>query len=349
MASIRKEDVQEIVVEVRALLESRNDPSEAELQRLVKRYAAAVQQVNSLLNTCLELVERGLKLDAITRADEHSLLDIVSILDFPEQPVWVEYLSQFDVPPPPVLDHYASRQINACYAPARRMEPLYRLNRRHALANSPLSVRLGVMRRIHKMEEGTAKEVAARQIELFETERLKTVRTELSVAIQQNDHARLSLLCSELSSKDWVKAPDPILIKNAVRALRQENARRSKLRMIELAALLQNTWSAHDVAGGRRVRDEWVNCQKHAQLNDDDPLMVETQAAFGWLQEIDDDDAKKQKYEDLLAQLRDGLDQRKAKEVLMPIEYALNGFEQGMPDALRHRLNTWYDELDTEA
>ncbi len=349
MAIIRKEDVQEIIAEVRALLESRNDPSEADLQRLAKKYTAAIQQVNSLLTTCLELVEKGLKLDAISRADEGSLLEIVSILDFPEQPVWVEYLDQFGIPAPPAIDHYASRQINACYAPARRLEPLYRLNRRHALANSPLSVRLGVMRRIHKMEEATAKEVAARQVELFETERLKTIRTELPGAIQQHDHGRLTLLCAELSSKDWLKAPDPALIKNAARALRQENARRAKVRMGELASLLQNMWSANDVAGGRKIREEWNNCQTHALLSMDDPLILETQAAFRWLQESDDEDAKKAKYEQLLAQLSDGLDKRQSKEVLLPIQHAVDGFEQGIPEPLRRRLSSWYDELNIES
>lgn len=349
MAFIRKEDVQEIVAEVRAMLESRHDPSEADLQRLAKTYNAVILQVNSLLNTCLELVEKGLKLDAISRADEGSLLELVSILDFPEQPVWVQYLDQFGIPSPPVIDHYASRQINACYAPARRLEPLYRLNRRHALANSPLSVRLGVMRRIHRMEEATAKEVAARQVELFEAERIKRLRTELPEAIHQHDHARLTLFCAELNSKDWLKAPDPALIKNAVRALRQETARRSRLRMGELAAILQNMWSANDVAGGRRIREEWDNCQTHAQLSLDDPLMVETQAAFKWLQESDDEDARKAKYEQLLAQLSDGLDKRKSKEVLLPIEHALDGFEHGIPEPLRRRLTALYDELTLES
>ena len=153
MDTIRKDDIQDIVGEIRDMLERRNDPSEAELKRLSEKYVSVIQQVNLMLKTCLELVEKGLKSEAIMRADEHSLLEIVSILDFPEQQVWVDYLIQFSFPIPPAVDQFASRQINACYAPARRLEPLYRLNRRHALANSPLSVRLGVMRRIHKRSE----------------------------------------------------------------------------------------------------------------------------------------------------------------------------------------------------
>ena len=349
MAAIRKEDVQDIVGEVRDMLELRNDPPEADLQRLAKKYGAAVQQVNSQLKTCLELVEKGLKLDAIARADENSLLETVSILDFPEQPVWVDYLSQFDLPAPPVIDQFASRQINACYAPARRLEPLYRMNRRHALTNSPLPVRLSVMRRIHRMEEATAKEVAGRQVELFETERLKGVRKELADAQQQKDHRKLNLLCAELSSKDWLKTPDAGLVKNAVRALRQEEARRARLRMKELAANLQNMWSAHDVAGGRRIRESWNTCQKQARLTDEDPLILETRSAFLWLQEIDDEEASRQKYEGLVAQLREGLDQREARELLEPLEHALEAFEDGVPVPLRNRLQARYDELETES
>ena len=349
MDAIRQDDIQDIVSEVRAMLELRNDPTEAELQRLSQKYVSVIQQINSMLKTCLELVEKGLKSEAIMRADEHSLLEIVSILDFPEQQVWVDYLHQFGFPTPPAIDHFASRQINACYAPARRLEPLYRLNRRHALANSPLRVRLAVMRRIHKTEVATAKEVAGRQVELFETERLKGVRKELADAQQAQDHKRLHLLCAELSSKDWLKAPDPGLVRSAVRALKQEEARRARLQMKGLVLNLQDKWSAHDVAGGRRIRETWNNCQAKAQLPEDDPMLQQTRAAFAWLQEIDEEESRKQKYDELVAQLRDGLDQRHRRESLELLEHALEGYDDGVPVSLRSRLQTRYDELETES
>ena len=349
MAAIRKEDIQDLVGEVRTMLELRNDPSEAELKRLAQKYGSVIQQVNSILKTCLDLVEKGLKTEAIMRADENSLLEIVSILDFPEQTVWVDYLHQFSFSAPAAVDQFASRQLNACYAPARRLEPLYRLNRRHALANSPLRVRIGVMRRIYRMEEASAKEVAGRQVELFETERLKRVRTELAAALQEKDQRKLHLLCAELSSKDWLQAPDATLVRNAVRALRQEEARRARLRMKGLAADLQNMWSAQDVVGGKQVRDEWNACQKQAQLTDSDQLVQETQAGFQWLQEIDDEESRTQRYDLLIVQLREGLDQRQKKEFLEPLEHALEGFNEGVPNSLRSRLTTRYDELETES
>ena len=349
MDAIRKDDIQELVSEIRDMLELRNDPSEAELKRLSEKYVSVIQRVNSMLKVCLELVEKGLKSEAIMRADEYRLLEIVSILDFPEQPVWVDHLNQFGFPPPPAVDQFASRQINACYAPAKRLEPLYRLNRRHALANSPLSVRLGVMRRIHKTEVASAKEVAGRQVELFETERIKGVRKELADAMQAQDHRRLHLLCAELSSKEWLKAPDAGLVRSAVRALKQEEARRARLQMKGLVLNLQDKWSAHDVAAGRQIREIWNACQKKAQLPEDDQMILQTRAAFGWLQEIDEEESRKQKYEELVAQLRDGLDQRHRRESLELLEHALEGHDDGVPESLRGRLQTRYDELETES
>ena len=55
MAAIRKEDVQDIVGEIREMLELRNDPSEAALQRLAQKYVSVIQQVNGMLKTCLDL------------------------------------------------------------------------------------------------------------------------------------------------------------------------------------------------------------------------------------------------------------------------------------------------------
>lgn len=349
MASIRKDEVQEIIADIRDMLELRGDPPESELKRLAQRYTTTIQQVNALLKTCLELVERGLKSEAIMRADEASLLETVSILDFPEQPVWVDYLTQFGFPTPPAIDQYATRQLNSCYAPARRLEPLYRLNRRHALANSPLRVRLGVMRRIHKMEEANAKEASAKQVELFELERVKGIRKELAEATETRDLRRLNLLHSELSSKDWFRAPETALLRNATRVLKQEEARLAQLRMQSLAADLQNVWSAQDVAAGRRIRGQWDACQAKALLSEQDPLRIDTRAAFDWLLVIDTEEQAQAHYEQQIASLREALDQRQPREALELLEHSIEMYGDGVPEPLLKRLRIRYDELDTEA
>ena len=349
MASIRKDEVQEIIADIRDMLELRGDPPESELKRLAQRYTTTIQQVNGLLKTCLELVERGLKSEAIMRADEAGLLETVSILDFPEQPVWVDYLTQFGFPTPPAIDQYATRQLNSCYAPARRLEPLYRLNRRHALANSPLRVRLGVMRRIHKMEEANAKEASAKQVELFELERVKGIRKELAQATETRDLRRLTLLHSELNSKDWFRAPETALLRNASRVLKQEEARLAQLRMQSLTAELQNVWSAQDVAAGRRIREQWDACQTKALLPEQDPLMIDTRAAFDWLLVIDKEEQAQAHYEQQIASLREALDQRQPREALELLEHSIEMYGDGVPEPLLKRLRTRYDELDTEA
>ncbi len=348
MATVRKDEVQELVAEIRDMLERRGDPPESELKRLAQRYGSTIQQVNGLLKTCLELVERGLKAEAIMRADESSLLETVSILDFPEQPVWSDYLVQFGFAAATAVDQYASRQINSCYAPARRLEPLYRLNRRHALANSPLRVRLGVMRRIHKMEEANAKEGSAKQVELFELERLKEIRKELAAATESRDLRRLRLLHSELCTKDWFKAPESGLLRNASRVLEQEEARIAEARMHALAVNLQNAWSAQDVSTGRQIRAQWETCQAKAKLSEQNPLLIDTKAAFAWLSVIDNEEQEQAKYEHQIASLREALDQRQPREALELLEHSLEMHGDGIPEPLLKRLRTRYDELETE-
>lgn len=348
MASIRKDEVQELVAEIREMLELRGDPPESELKRLAQRYNSTTQQVNALLKTCLELVERGLKAEAIMRADESSLLETVSILDFPEQTVWCDYLAQFGFSAPAAVDQYASRQINSCYAPARRLEPLYRLNRRHALANSPLRVRLGVMRRIHKMEEANAKEASAKQVELFEQERLKGIRKELAEATESRNLRKLTLLHSELSSKDWFKAPETTLLRGASRVLKLEEARLAEARMHTLAVDLQNAWSAQDISTGRRIRTQWEACQAKANLNEQNPLIIDTKAAFDWLAVIDKEEQDQANYEQQIISLREALDQRQPREALELLQHSLEMHGDGIPETLLNRLRTRYDELDTE-
>ena len=349
MAAIRKEDVQEIVAEIRDMLQLRADPAEAELQRLYKKYVSVVQTANSVLKRCLDLIEKGRKSDAIMRSEENNLLELVSILDFPEQHEWIAYVSQFGLSVPPAIDQFASRQINACYAPAQRLEPLYRLNRRHVLANSPLRVRIGVMRRIEKMEEGSAREVAGRHLELFETERIKGVRKELADATGEQNLRQLNLLCAELNSKDWFKSPEQALIRSAAKAVKHEESRRARLRMPDLAARLQDAWSAQDVTDARRIREQWEASQKLAQRPETDSLIQETSAAFAWLKEIDDEESRQRQHEDAVTQLRDALDQRKAREFLEPLEHTLEITEVGIPATLKARLKSRYDELDTES
>ena len=204
------------------------------------------------------------------------------------------------------------------------------------------------MRRIHKMEEANAKEASAKQVELFELERFKEIRKELAAATESRDLRRLTLLHSELSSKDWLKAPESALLRSTSRLLEQEEARLAEAKMHALAVDLQNAWSAQDVSTGRQIRTQWEDCQAKANLSEQNPLLIDTKAAFDWLVVIDKEEHDQAKYEQQIASLREALDQRQPREALELLEHSLGMHGDGIPEPLQNRLRTRYDELETE-
>ena len=161
-------EAQEIVDEIRAALNRNGDSAETDLIRLEKTYSDYARQLNVVLKNCEQLIQKGLRGEAVQRADEIELLDLVTILDFPECDVFADFLGEYRVPLTARIDTFAAEELNSCYEPIQRLEPYMRQLRRQALSYSPLRLRIETLRKIQSIDQ--TNEVWTTDLRTFEAE-----------------------------------------------------------------------------------------------------------------------------------------------------------------------------------
>src|SRR5688500_7981197 len=86
------EDFQRLVDAVNEILCLDSDVEAAVVTSTHKKYDQAVRMVNDRLRQCDQLLQKGLRAEALQQAEiEPKLLDVVAILDFDEKELWNNY------------------------------------------------------------------------------------------------------------------------------------------------------------------------------------------------------------------------------------------------------------------
>jgi len=248
-------ELRRIVDDIRSILYSDIDPNPESLESLVNEYVAACEKVNQELRTCDDLLHRGLRNEAIQRADAQSLLDQVAVLDFPEREQWIDYVSICGLPVPPAIEIDRAADLNEAYSAQQPLEPLLRLHRLHALARSPLPTRIAIMRRIAQQDRGNP--LWSTSIKDFERERQRQLQDEVREAIKQKSIKSLAALEQELRSPDWTTRPPKSLIKQATNGHTQLRAARARKELHRLQEELNDAYADFDAARARRARARW--------------------------------------------------------------------------------------------
>jgi len=324
-------DYEAIIDDIRTVLMADKDPSEDALRALDERYAEAVNDVNERLRICDALLNRGHRSEAIQKAEvEPKLLDVVTILDFPEHGVWSDYLKQFGLPGAPVVSSEAAEQLNDAYNEDASLGELLRANRRHALMRSPLRTRLTIVRRIAQRDPGNP--IWHEDTCSYERVRHNELANELNAAVKRRDAQVLADLEQEVRSDAWIQAPPADIVNRIVQAHTQVRAGRARERLAELAEELTNAHSNFDVAEGRALRSQWLAQSRLAFQQDNDPLEELAAPALEWLAEQDRKDQEVADYKSTVAEVKRALDDWEPRQTLEPLYYKLATFEELMED-----------------
>ena len=114
-----------IIDEIRTFLQSSDQTLTDRIKEVARQYTAACQEANQRLSRCAEYLRKGLRTEAIHLAQaEPQLLDLVSMLDFPERSKWEEMATFYDLPVPPALKLDTAAAINEAYADDQPLEEL---------------------------------------------------------------------------------------------------------------------------------------------------------------------------------------------------------------------------------
>ena len=341
-------DYQQLVDDIESLMASSASVDLEVVGRLNMRYDEAVKSINARLRECDGLLKKGLRNEALERCGtEPNLLDVFSLIDFPERDSWEETVRQCGLTPTELYVSVAKELVEAQATEKPLAELKYQV-RLHALARSPLPIRIALLRQIAAQDRNST--VWDEDLTIFEKARHHQLGGEVQSAVKSLHLANLEILFSELQSPDWKTPPTAELSKQVTQALRRIQRQNAYKELQTLEPRLAASFSAFDVARGREVRERWKQCVEVASPKSDDPLVLSATPALEWLAEQDRQDHDRRDYDHAVKSLNQALDKKgTARTVLETRYHALMGLDQGIPDGIRQRLDLQLQRLDDES
>ncbi len=199
-------ELQRLIEDIQSVLVADTDAEPTRIESLKTDYAAAVAGVNERLRECEQLLRSGHQAEAIQRCEvEPNLLDQVALLDFPEAAQWGDYVVQFGIAPPPRLRVELAGELNEAYAVIEPLKDLLRRHRLHALARSPLGVRIRILRKIADIDASNP--IWDEDIRAYERARIGQIPQELALCVKERAVERIAELDQELRSPAWRERP----------------------------------------------------------------------------------------------------------------------------------------------
>ena len=200
-------EIHELLENVRVTLASTMNPDREHLDELHGSLDAEIKIANKRLRECDALLAEGHRSEAIQLAEqEPNLLEVVSILDFPELPEWNDFVAELGLTVTPELQIDIATDINDAYSEDAPLERLLRKFRVLSLARSPLRARIDILRQIAKRDGATP--YWKEDLKEYEEVRVRQIGDEARDAINGQDFDTVRKLADELHNKSWLVKPD---------------------------------------------------------------------------------------------------------------------------------------------
>lgn len=336
---------QQLIDEIRSLLEADELTLSDELQRLAAEYAALCRGVNQRLRKCDDLLKRGLRAEALQIAEqEPKLLDLVNLVEFPLKQDFSDLISLYGLQRPESLSFSVVEALNEAYFDQQPLEKLLDWHRLLAVGRAPLRDRLIVLRKLASADETNP--IWMEDLRALESARLREVEGEAQAAASTGDVERLKSLVAELSNGDWLSTVPAALVKRVKQRQTGTIQVHARGQLGSLKDRLDAAYTALDVVQARQLREQWLEYQKQAQLSEDDPLAEHVAPILGWLEDEDANASREAAWSRAVASIEQELDQPQPKlESLERLYDQAARTGQRLPDALEQRYRVRVDTL----
>jgi hypothetical protein len=333
-------DYQQVVDDLRTLLQANDQTQTDRLQSLVKDFTEQCQAANQRLRRCEEYLKQGLRAEAIQFAQaEPVLLDVVAALDFPERPQLEEVLLFYGMAPPPRLQLSTAEALNQAYAEQQPLEGFLRKHRILALARAPLEARLRVMRDIAMLDVNNP--VWLDDVRTFETARINQLQAALTRAASRGEGGRVAEIARELSDIGWFNVPPPALRQQAKQLVQQYAQQQSRLELEGVGRRLQAAFAASDLTQAQPLRERFKELVAQSGLPPSDPVVRHAEKALAWVALQQQRHEKRQmnelEYQTALAALEGALDEQAKPEELTRFYHAVLNLRRNLPQPLEDR------------
>jgi hypothetical protein len=325
-------DYQRILDDVQVSLDSTSGETLDLLRSAAADYKMACEEVNERLRRCDSFLRRGLRSEAIQLAEiEPVLLDVVTMLDFPDRPQWNNLLAQHGIAAGPSLSLDLAAELNEAYAHERPLAGLLAQHRLLALARSPLRSRIQVLRQLAEQDAQNA--IWREDLSTYEQERQRQLHKEVTAASEAGNLAVLMSLDEELRGDPWLEAPPAGLLSRAAEARTRLLRHSARQELEQLATALDEAHCQFDLPAGRQLRGRWNAAAAVARIKADDALARKVAPTLDWLAQQDRLEAAAAAQRQAVAQLESAL---------------LHGADRGQLEALYQAATLEGQELPAE-
>lgn len=332
-------DVRRAVKAIQRVFSAQGDLEEAEAEELHELFVTCIEQVNVRLQKCDDLLRRGLRQEALQECEsEPSILDLVTELDVPEWEAWAHYAGQFGLPAQPGLLIEVAAELNAEFTTAASLDSLLRKHRLHALARSPLSVRLTLLRSI--AERDPSNHIWKEDVAAFETARLRQVGNDFRQRFDAQDLPGVEALRRELESRDWQTAPPAAVVEPVVRGHVQLVRADARARLTALAGEIDKQFAAFDLPAVRRAHEQWERYAPLGGLTSQDELSQRVAQAFAWLEQERRTEESQFEFQTAVGELESALDLTStSRHELERLRTVAERFDQPIPERVSRRCD----------
>jgi len=266
-----------------AILNSENLPDEF-IVELASEYRQACDEVNRRLIDVTSLLKMGCRDEAVQVADyPRSLLDSVRELNFKQRKDWVQVLADKKLEVPSRLEFPSAVRLEEAYKKLDELAPLLKKNRLLALAQAPLQSRILILNKL--IQEDPENNVWKLDLTAIQDARLVEIKDELRKAKKKGDGNKVRDLAAELGGPWSVEVP-PALMVDAKNALSNIGMEGHLKEMQTVADALNKCLVESDEEAALPLRKKWIQQNKVANLQSNDPLALKAREPLEWLENL---------------------------------------------------------------
>jgi hypothetical protein len=210
--------------------------NDGEIEELAEEFAELCTDANSRLGEIRQLLGKGLRAEAVSRAQrDPDLLELVMALDFLFLARWNELCNQVNVPLAALLARETAGDLNEAYTAQQPLEGLLSQHRLLALAKASLRDRLLVLREISDKDPNN--DAWSKDIVTLEKSRVRELESDVESAGDKKDLTEIASLHREINITQW-QVPIPENVQAKVSRLHQVLRRQSLI--AEFEAIVTN-------------------------------------------------------------------------------------------------------------
>ncbi|MEQ9407901.1 MAG: hypothetical protein RIK87_09235 [Fuerstiella sp.] len=277
-------EIHELLESVRVTLNSSMNPNREELERLHSELDAEIRMANKRLRECDALLAEGHRSEAIQLAEqEPNLLEVVSILDFPELPEWNDFVAELGLTVTPELQIDIATDLNGAYSDDAPLERLLRKFRVLSLGRAPLRSRIDVLRQIAKRDAGTA--YWQDDLKTYEQTRIRQIADESREAVASRDLATVRRLSEEIHKKPWLVKPDRRIVERLDKLMKEVRELDAVRALNSLTKQFHAAEQVGDIDLGRSLAEKWKAAAQKCNSSSDGFLEAQAEAEpmFRWI------------------------------------------------------------------